>query len=191
VPYVVQGPITEAEFALACEVLEKTGSESAALLVFSRGAVDADNRPSRRTTFKNTLRRNPAWQARWDDAKSAALAWVEQSIADACRNPDRKPIFDKAGRLLGYAEDSCNKNWMLMNMARRLDPAAWSERRRLEVDGQVDVKHSAVRPSDYTLSAEDVFRLSPADQQALFALLQKVEEGRQPQLLPGGVVDER
>lgn len=168
-----RGTLTEREFSIACEVLARTGSKAAAILSISGGTKDSEGRPSRRRTLEQALQLNPEWAQRWEDAKHAALGAVEAAIADAAFTVDTRPIFDKAGNLLGVQQDSRPRNDMLKFLARKLDPEAWSEKRHLQVNGSVEHRHARAE-FGVVLRPEDVLLLPPDKRELFIELISEI-----------------
>jgi len=172
--------LTEREFNLACDVYAKTGSKHAAILAISRGATDGEGRPSRRRTLEDALRVNPEWAQRWADAREEALGLVEAEIAKAALTVDTRPIFDKAGRLLGTQTDSRPRNDMLKFLARKLSPE-WRDTRQLQIEGSLE--HKVAPPDGFGVfvSASDVLSLEGADRAEFVRLLSLIRERRTPE----------
>lgn len=172
--------LTEREFNVACEVYAKTGSKNAAILAISRGAKDGEGRPSRRRTLEDALRLNPLWAQRWADAREEALGLVEAEIAKAALTVDTRPIFDKAGRLLGVQQDSRPRNDMLKFLARKLSPE-WRDTRQLQIEGSID--HNVQRQDGFGVfvSAADVLSLEGADRAEFVRLISLIRDRRTPE----------
>lgn len=174
-------PLTEREFNLACEVYARTGSKAAAILSIAGGATDSEGRPSRRRTLEQALATNPTWAQRWEEARTLALGLVEAEIAKAALTVDERPIFDKAGKLLGVQRDSRPRNDMLKFLAKRLDPDAWCEKRQLQVEGSIDHKHGPADGFGVLVAAEDVLLLEGADRAEFIRLLSVIRDRRTPE----------
>lgn len=176
-----RGTLTEREFALACEVLARTGSKAAAILALSAGAKDSEGRPSRRRTLEQALATNPEWAQRWEDAKFAALGFIEGEIAKAAVTVDERPIFDKSGALIGVQKDSRPRNDMLKFLARKLDPDAWSEKRQLQMSGTVEHRHTPAGGFGVSLSPHDVLLLPPEKRMLFVELLSEIRTRKESQ----------
>lgn len=174
-----RGTLTEREFNLACEVYARTGSKAAAILSIAGGATDGSGRPSRRKTLEDALRANPTWAQRWEEARTLALGLVEAEIAKAALTVDERPIFDKAGKLLGVQRDSRPRNDMLKFLARKLDPDAWSEKRQLLHSGSIDHKHGPADGFGVLVAAEDVLLLEGPDRAEFVRLLSVIRDAKQ------------
>lgn len=181
-------PLSEREFNLACEVYARTGSKAAAILSIAGGATDSAGRPSRRRTLEEALRANPEWAQRWEEARTLALGLVEAEIAKAALTVDERPIFDKAGKLLGVQKDSRPRNDMLKFLARKLDPDSWSEKRQLQMSGTVEHKHGPADGFGVLVAAEDVLLLEGEDRAEFVRLLALIRDRRTPENL--NVIDQ-
>ncbi len=163
-------PIDDQRKAIFLSVLAATGSMSAAANAASPHAEAKDGRGGY-STFRDLVRRDPIFAEQVVAARDRALGKVEEEIVKRAFTPDERPIFGKDGQLLGVARDSRPANQMLLALARRLSPEAWSEKSQLQVDGRVIHEH---RDDHTKLRAEHIDELTPAEQKVFTALLTKI-----------------
>ncbi len=123
------------------------------------------------STFRDLVRRDPIFAEEAAAARDQALGKVEQEIVKRAFTPDERPIFGKDGKLLGVHTDHRNSNAMLLALARRLSPEAWSERHQLQVDGRVIHQHQG---GGTELRSEHIELLSEPEQAVLLALIGKI-----------------
>lgn len=168
--------------ALWAAILEagRKGGLLAARLVYARGRpTQADGRPAGTRGLDAILQREP-FKSEWQRAEDEFLSQFVDLAHKAATTTDVVERYDpKTGRLVERREDSRNRNWMLIQTLRRYSPD-WREQKRVAVDGQIQHTHSlGARPDQYILTGEEVLSsLEPHEQEALFALLEKVEAHR-------------
>jgi hypothetical protein len=178
------GPISDGEWQVALETLREHGPEKAKL-VFARGRVASDGRPSRVRTLADFLERSPAKRAEWEDALAEFVATFVSEAHKSALTPEVIERYDrKTGTLIERRVSRRDMNWMLIHVLRKLDPESWSERRRVAVDGKVEHSHTLSDGHTYRLAASDVLGLSPSDQSDLFRLLDLIEQNRAPAVQP-------
>lgn len=164
--------LTEARKRTFLRVLSETGSVPAAARAaspHSKGLRAASS------TFHQERARNPEFAQAWAEAEEAALARVEAEIMRRAMTPTRRPVFSK-GELVGHTEEYDNR--LLVTLARRLNPEAWSERSRVEHSGTVEHQH-AHRHTVVSLSADDLWLLPDDRRDALLGLLGELADARE------------
>lgn len=167
-----QHAMTPERKAVFLERLAATGSTVAAAEAATpwatggRGGVQS---------FYDERARDVEFADAWKRAEAAALAAVESEITRRAFEPERRPVFSK-GVLVGQHETYDNR--LLLSLARRLNPEAWSERKQLEVSGQVDHNHRHGHVV-VSLEARDVLLLPEADRPAFMALLEKIATAKE------------
>ncbi len=109
----------------------------------------------------------------WAEAEAAALAKVEAEVMRRAMTPTRRPVFSK-GELVGHTEEYDNR--LLVTLARRLNPEAWSERQRVEHSGEVGHAH---RHALIALTADDVWLLSEDRRDLLLDLLGELASAKE------------
>ena len=161
-------PVDDRRKEVYLEVLRKTGSKAAAAAAASPHADPNARRPGF-ASFRDLIRKDPEFAEQVADAKQFALGLVERTIAERALTPERRPIFVK-GELVDWVEDRRSADKLLLAVARRLDPGAWSEKSEVKVDGQVRHEHAHM----FALEARHVLLLDDGDRETLVALLGKM-----------------
>jgi hypothetical protein len=174
--------ITESRKKVYLEVLRRTGSKRAAARAAS---PHADGAEGARSSFRALERRDPTWALAVRAALDDAVGLVEETIAERAVEGVDEPVYQK-GELVGFRK--VYSDTLLLRLAARLAPEAWSERQRTELSGSV-----GVRPEDgafLSISAQDVLLLSAPKQRQLADLVEEVgrlkegDDGRSIQKLP-------
>ena len=164
-------PMTEDRRRVFLEALATTGSMQAAAAAASPHCTG--RRPGYET-FRDLIRSDPAFAEAVAEAKQRALGRVEEEIARRAFKPDERPIFGKDGALLGVQTDHRNANTLLLRLAERLDPEAWTPKKHLS--GTVSHQHDHSHAVMFALEARHVLLLDANDQEALMSLLGKLRE---------------
>ncbi|MEQ8769224.1 MAG: hypothetical protein RIB60_01810 [Phycisphaerales bacterium] len=164
-------PMTEDRRRVFLEVLATTGSMQAAAAAASPHCTG--RRPGYET-FRDLIRSDPSFAEAVAEARQRALGRVEEEIARRAFAPDERPIFGKDGKLLGVQSDHRNANTLLLRLAERLDPEAWTPKKHLS--GTVSHQHEHSHAVMFALEARHVLLLEPHDQEALMSLLGRLRE---------------
>lgn len=162
-----QGALTEERKRVFIDTLANTGSAAAAAHAATPWATA---RHGGLQTFRDERKRDPAFAEAWARAEEAALAKVESEVMRRAMEPSERPIVS-GGKLLGVERTYDNK--LLLSLARRLNPEAWSEKKQIEHSGQVQHDHRHAH-AIAVLEPRDVLLLAPDDQQQLIALVEKI-----------------
>src|SRR3712207_5773545 len=96
--------VTDERKRVFLDALAKTGSWRAAAAAASGHLVHAGQAGTRLGvgTFAQLAKRDPEFAEQVREALDAAIANVEHTLYDRIHLPNRRPIFDRAGRLLGH-----------------------------------------------------------------------------------------
>lgn len=167
--------LTEARKRTFLRVLSETGSVFAAARVaspHSRGQRAATS------TFHEERSRNPEFAQAWTEAEQAALAKVEAEVMRRAMTPVSRPVFSK-GELVGHTLEYDNR--LLVTLARRLNPEAWSERQRVEHSGAVEHRHRGVIVE---ITSDDIWLLPDERREALLELLGALADAKDATALP-------
>ncbi len=135
------------------------------------GHADPSARRPGYASFRDLIRKDPEFAQQVADARQHALGLVERTIAERALTPERRPIFVK-GEVVDWVEDRRSSDKLLLAVARRLDPGAWSEKSELKVDGRVRHEHAHM----FVLEARHVMLLDDGDRETLVALLGKMSD---------------
>ena len=134
-------PMTEERKRAFLEALAKTGSWRAAAAAAS-GHLVRDGNPGSRLgvgTFAALAKRDPVFAEQVQEALNEAIANVEHTLYDRINLPNRRPVFDKQGNLLGHDENWRDANTLALRFLERHDPT-WVQRK--QIDGTQHVVHS-------------------------------------------------
>ena len=82
-------------------------------------------------SFRDLMRRDPEFAREVEDAKAIALGRVEESIATRAIKGVQRPVFQKGG-LVGH--ETVYSDHLLLRLAQRLDPEAWGNREKVDVN---------------------------------------------------------
>jgi len=164
-------PVSDDRRRVFLEALATTGSMQAAAAAASPHC--SGRRPGYES-FRDLIRTDAAFAEAVAEAKQRALGRVEEEIARRAFKPDERPIFGKDGSLLGVQTDHRNANTLLLRLAERLDPEAWTPKKHLS--GTVSHQHDHSHAVMFALEARHVLLLEPTDQEALMSLLGKLRE---------------
>jgi hypothetical protein len=170
------GPITPGEWSAVLNELRTKGPDAAKVLL-ARGRTQADGRPARTRTLWDALQREP-YKSEWEEALAEFVSKFSDWMHESALKPEIVRRYDrKTGALIEERTSRRDANWAALMVLRRYSPE-WRERKAVTVDGQIEHQHqhALTGPDIYTLSGADVLgALTPSEQQALFALLEKVE----------------
>jgi hypothetical protein len=175
--------VTEERKKLFLATLAQTGSWRAAAAAAS-GHLIRDGHPGSRLgvgAFANLAKRDPAFAEQVREALDAAIANVEHALYDRINLPNRRPIFDKQGNLLGHDENWRDANMLGLRFLERHDQN-WVQKK--QIDGTQHVVHSEAGVGSgaaYVLKPADIMLLPPEKRAALIALLEDVEQARDEQ----------
>lgn len=165
-----QAKLTPKRKEVFLKVLAETGSVAAAA---SAATPWSRNKMGGYATFRDAARRDPEFDLAWKRAEEEALAKVETEIMRRAMTPSRRPVFSK-GQLVAYTDEYDNR--LLVTLARRLNPAAWTEKQRIEHQGSVEHTH---HHGVILLSASDVMLLSGEHRESLVHLLELVAQAKE------------
>jgi hypothetical protein len=157
--------------------LAATGSISEAARVASPHARGARHGYH---SFRRLIRTDPEFAQRVEEARSEALARVEELIYRHATEGVQEPVF-QSGRLVGTRQVFDHK--LLLRLAARLD-TRWAQRTKSEVDAKIATEDDAFT---LKLSAEDVLALPREDQETLVRIIEKIAERKEkdgPESLP-------
>ena len=124
------------------DVLAETGSHPAAARAASPHLADSPGPRPGYSSFADLRRLDPDFANACDEAERRALGKVEQAIVQRAYTLDERPIFGKDGTLLGVQTDSRQANQMLLRLAERLAPDAWTQRKHATVDAKHQHTHA-------------------------------------------------
>jgi hypothetical protein len=172
-------PEREAKFL---EALALTGDMQAASRAVSQhtgGPAAADHAPGFET-WRRHRKNTPAFDQRCREAESVAYGALVQMLFERVAKPDRRPILDRAGKVVAYAEDHRNCNQLLMRALEKISPD-WVQKKNVGLQGEVKHTHTVEidREARFFLDAGDVALLPEEDQYALHRLLEKIEDARE------------
>ena len=162
-----QHPLTETRKRVFLDALAETGSTTAAAQAATPWAT---HRMGGLSTFKDEARRDPEFADAWDRAEAAALARVESEVMRRAMTPTLRPVFSQ-GELKCHVEEYDNR--LLLAVARRLNPDAWADRRKVEQSGRVEHTHMHAH-AVAQLEPRDLLYLAPTSRQQLLGLLEQI-----------------
>lgn len=167
------GAITPEEWALCLELLREKGPDAAKVML-SRGRRTADGRTARSRTLHDLIQREP-YKGEWDAALAEFVSKFSNWMHESALKPEVVERYDpKTGNLVERRTSRRDANWAALMVLRRYS-AEWRDRKALTVDGEVKVNHTADSGTAYRITASEVLALEPGEQDALFALLEKIE----------------
>jgi hypothetical protein len=176
-------PVTPERRKAFLDALAKTGSWRAAAAAAS-GHLLADGHPGTRLgvgTFSQLAKRDPEFSEQVQEALNEAIANVESTLYDRIHLPNRRPVFDKQGVLLGHDENWRDANVLALRFLERHD-LNWIQRK--QIDGTTHVVHSDAEigsGASYVLKPADMVLLPPEKQALLIGLLEEIEAARDDQ----------
>lgn len=165
-----QHPLTERRKRVFLDTLAETGSTTAAAQAATPWAT---HRMGGLSTFKDEARRDPEFADAWERAEAAALARVESEIMRRAMTPTLRPVFSR-GELQGHVEEFDNR--LLLAVARRLNPEAWSERQRIEQSGRIEHVHAHAVAQ---LAPRDLLYLAPEARKTFLGLLEQIATAKE------------
>lgn len=177
--------ITPARKKVFLETLRQTGSMRAAAAAASphcaKQRASANGSGPGYESFRDAIRKDPEFAEEAKAAMNEALGSAEQVLAKRMLTPDRRPIFDKQGQLLGFQEDTRNANTLLLRFLERHD-SGWAPRKH--VTGEMQHTHTDASLGDaagyaYIVRSADVLALPPDERAQLIGLLEKIEAARE------------
>ncbi|MBW7057845.1 hypothetical protein KY389_14365 [Paracoccus bogoriensis] len=162
--------VTPARRKTFLRALAETGSYAAA----AKAATPySSNRSAAVSTFRRLRAIDPEFAAACDEAIQTALGKVESTIWDRAINGTQRPVVS-GGQIVGYETVVDNK--LLLSLARRLDPEAWSETRKVEHSGQIDSRSVSFQ---VTLAPEDIYLLKEEKRALLLGLLEDIAQAKE------------
>jgi len=189
--YIAHAPITPERRKKFLAALAETGSwryasaTASAHLVRAKGGFRATERYGEES-FRCLMKRDPAFAAEVQEALNAATARLEKKLIDRIDVPNRRPIYDKNGGLLGHDENWRDANVLLLRALEKCAPDEWTPAQKRSVTSNVTVTHEGGAPAglSYHVTAQDVLRLPPDEQRVLLALLERIEASREDEAAP-------
>jgi hypothetical protein len=134
------------------------------------------------------MKRDPEFAEQVREALAEAIANVEHVVYDRIHLPNRRPIYDRNGVLLGYDESWKDANTLALRFLEKHD-ATWVQRK--QIDGTQTVIHTDAEMGSgaaYVVKPADLMLLPPESRLALLDLLQQIEDARDgTPALPGPV----
>lgn len=187
-------PISAAMFDVLLAAARK-GGWPAVYAVFAEGDTVAEptpsgihERPARRRTLAQFLDRRSDLKALLDSAcqekRDRLLSQLEDEVEKIALGPgDVTTDLRADGTVARTRVDRRNKLYAALRLLQAHDPQTYAERRKLDVDGQIDHRHAHAHlsvgvPSGYAVDADAMMALEPADRAELMRLLTLVEEAR-------------
>lgn len=165
-------PLTPERIDRFLEVLAETGSSyAAAAAATPHGAGDHPGY----STFRDLRKKDLDFARRWQEAEAHYVGALEKVASKWAMKGRSRPVVDKNGNIVGYDEHPPDPRIMLA-VLRRHRPDDWDERKRLEVSGTVDHRHTD--ESAAVLTYDDVMLLPPDERQQLGLLLARVADLR-------------
>ncbi|MEM9066584.1 MAG: hypothetical protein AAGB51_13965 [Planctomycetota bacterium] len=174
-------PIDDKRRRVFLKVLAETGSVAAAARAATPHSKAKDGRAGRRS-FEQLAERDPIFAAQVEEAKSHAIARVEEAIMERAFQPDERPIIDKEGNVVAVQTDRRNANAMLLRAAEALAPERWAPKKNISSDvrhsGQVAHAHlhAAVRPGVLEIDINDLHRLPAERADLLIEIIGELRE---------------
>ncbi len=130
-------------------------------------------------SFRDLMRRDPTFALEVEEAKITALGRVEETIVQRAIEGVQRPIFQK-GELVGH--ETVYSDHLLLKLAQRLSPDAWTDRQKVEHSGRVEHGHVML-----SITPADVLLLSENEQVKLVDLIEKIgqlKDGPEVQKIP-------
>lgn len=178
-----RSPITpEREDAFISALIQSGGSFAFASL--ASAPKDGNDRTGENNygpcyeTWRSYIKRSPAFAQRVQDALTRVLGDMESLLHQRAHEKDRRPIVDRNGAIVAYAEDARNSNAMLLAWLRK-HSTEWLERKIVALNAEV--KHTTDDDSgglSYRIRVDDLQLLSESERVALGELLSKLEAAK-------------
>lgn len=181
-------PVSAAMFDRLLDAARK-GGWPAVFVTFAQGETVAEPTPrgtvqirtARRRTLDGWLAKRPDLRALIDSAaqerRDRLLSKLEDEVERiALGAGDVTTDLDAKGNVRRTKVDVRNKLFAILQLLKAHDPARYADRKRIDVAGRVDHTHSlGESPTTYRITSSDVLALEPHEQDALFALLDRLE----------------
>lgn len=185
-------PVSAAMYDRLLDAARK-GGWPAVFTVFAQGETVAEPTPrgtvqirtARRRTLDGWLAKRPDLRALIDSAaqerRDRLLSKLEDEVEKiALGAGDVTTDLDAKGNVRRTKVDVRNKLYALLQLLKAHNPEQYADRKRIDVAGRVDHTHSlGENPNVYRITSADVLSLEPHEQDALFALLDRLESLRQ------------
>jgi hypothetical protein len=129
-------------------------------------------------SFNALLKRDPMKRAEYEAALSDGIAELEKIAHDRIKMPDRKPVLNKAGEIVGYSENWFAANQLLTRSLERHDNA-WAQKKN--ISGQItniNIDGNETAAPGYLIKLSDVECLSDEQRKQLGEILRAVETHR-------------
>ena len=145
------------------EALRNTGSIRAAARLASPGRMNGEGPHS---TFRMAMKRDPLFAAAAQEAQDDALGSLEAEAMRRARDGYQRPVYQK-GELVGY--DTVYSDQMLLTLLRARAPETYSERRDVNVTGNIAHAHNIL-----SITAADLVLLSDSDRASLVGVVERL-----------------
>jgi hypothetical protein len=181
------------------ETMRQTGSFRAASAMASPHCKTTDVHPAPgAASFRDLMKRDPLFADQVREAREHALGRAEALLSERMLEPDTRPIFNRAGELLGVQRDHRNCNTLLLRFLERHD-ADWAPKKH--IDGRMQHEHANVSLGEggmsYVLQARDILALPEHERAEFMRMLETIEGARgggvevvsggaRPKALPAG-----
>jgi hypothetical protein len=184
-------PVTGRCFAVllhAARTMKTVGDMADLEPVFAAGLTYTEGereRPARRSTFRQFLKDRPDLAAILEDAinirRAETVAKLEsQALRIALGDGDVTRDFRADGSLARERRDMRNASYMTLQLLKGLKPDTFGDRKRVTVDGGLEVQHTARLTGDegIRITPDEIQRLSAEKAGALLDLLSEIMEMR-------------
>lgn len=188
-------PVSAAMFDVLLAAARK-GGWPAVYTVFAQGMTVTEptpsgtvhERPARRRTLAQFLEKRPDLRALLDSAaqekRDRLLSELEDEVEKIALGPgDVTTDLRADGSVARTRVDKRNKLYAALRLLQAHDPQTYAERRKLDVEGQIDHRHAHAHlnvgsQSGYVVDIDAMQSLEPADQAELMRLLTLIEDSR-------------
>jgi hypothetical protein len=165
--------LTEGRKRAFIAALRRTGSIRAAARLATPGSATTHGP---HTTFRDAIRRDPAFGAAVQDALDDALGSLEAEAMRRAVEGYQRPVYQK-GELVGH--ETVYSDNMLLTLLRARAPETFSERRDVHVSGAVSHMHGVV-----TIAASDLLLLDDHDRDTLMGVFNRLASAKGEAVAP-------